>query len=356
MMRRRRIRYIGEPAMPLTNDFPRAVLFVGRESTSGTAWVERKIVGTAFLINVPSEQHPHIGHLYAVTAGHVVEGDAPSFVRVPTEGGLVDLDVPDWVPHPGQHDVAVAPIVLPAGEQCSFTNISNFIDDDRWRSVDNDFGRPFDPELGDTVYFIGLLGKIEAMSEGNIPMVRAGTLGRLWQDRLPVQRTPADEVKYVTAHLIDCRSFAGFSGAPCYLQQDQAGTQAAPNGNLNIVTWERTALLGLIGGHFDDWEKTRDPHAEGYGGGISDDLEARVSTGVGYVIPAEFIRETLMVEELVEARRRDDETIAARSEEAATMDSTESEPSEFERFEDLTRGLVNVPKKEVDAKRRNEGV
>jgi hypothetical protein len=135
------------------------------------------------------------------------------------------------------------------------------------------------------------------MTDANIPMVRAGIIGRLWQDRLPVRRHPEDETKYITAHLIDCRSFAGFSGSPCFVQQ-AIGYQA------------RTGLLGLMGGHFDDWMGARERTGLSADGKdkwtVSDDLEAPVSTGVGYVIPVEFISETLMLPELVDDRRAEE--------------------------------------------------
>jgi hypothetical protein len=111
-----------------------------------------------------------------------------------------------------------------------------------------------------------------------------------------------------------------------------------------------TALLGLIGGHFDDWQATRDVTATP--DGISDNPEAPVSTGVGYVIPAEFIREALMREELV--RMREDAERAEEQERkreaddnAATMDSIGNE-SEFERFESLTKQIINTPKPKPD--------
>lgn len=160
--------------MPLTEDFPRTVLFVGRERSNDTGQIEHRIEGTGFIVKVPSTSLPRLAHQYVVTAAHVVDGEAGSFVRVPTGDGTVDLRVPEWITHPKQHDVAVAPIALPSGHRCSATDLANFIDEHHWRLADDDFGRPFDPELGDIVYFIGLLGKIEAMTESNIPMVRAG--------------------------------------------------------------------------------------------------------------------------------------------------------------------------------------
>lgn len=349
MCAQRRIRCIGESVVALTETYPKGVLFVGRTKAGG-ARLEKRIVGTAFLVTV---SEPPFVFLYVVTAAHVVVGSQGCFVRVPMEAGEPrDLDVPEWVTHP-TYDVAVAPIALPPGHDMRSTELAQFIDDPQWRVADDWFGVPFDMELGDIVYFIGLLGKIEAMTDRTIPIVRAGVLGRLWQERVPVRRSPVDAVEYLTAHLIDCRSFAGFSGAPCYIQQSTAGTVPLPEGGVGITSKFRTALLGLIGGHFDDWMRTRD--RDGYTGGVSDNIEAPVSTGVGYVIPAEFIRETLMLEELSEMRRKAQEELAARPEDAATMDTTGMDSNtEFERFRDLAQKLTQVPKKELDEKRKDE--
>jgi hypothetical protein len=138
------------------------------------------------------------------------------------------------------------------------------------------------------------------MTERNIPVVRAGVLAQLWQTDLPVKRSPVDATRYITAHLIDCRSFGGFSGAPCYLQKSRAAVVDSG------ITTEY--------GHFDDWtsaqertlmtDEEADPDA-GYS--ISDNIRAPVSTGVAYVIPVEFIRQTLMRSELVDKRRADEE-------------------------------------------------
>lgn len=349
----RRVRSIGDPTVPLTETYPRGVLFVGRERLTDQGLPERKIEGTGFFVRMGSGS---VSHFYVVTAAHVVDGSAPSFVRVPLKDGSAhDLDVPEWISH-RKHDVAVAPIrVLPMNHNLASTHVGQFIDDEQWAAGIPDWPQPFEMQLGDVVYFIGLLGKVEAMTKRNIPLVRTGTLGRLWQEDLPVRRGPHDATRYITAHLIDCRSFAGFSGSPCYIQRSVPNIIRRGIESFMATTY-RTALLGLIGGHFDDWHPLRDREAYEYeqvGGGIGDNVEAPVSTGVGYVIPAEFIRETLMRKELIEMRQEADEA-AAKQEDAATMDSVEAGEGEFERFEDLTRKLVNVPKKELDEKRKDE--
>jgi hypothetical protein len=356
---RHRIRRIGEQVMPLTHTYPYGVAFVGRREPSRTGTKER-IAGTSFFVSMPVEEPDGFfgEHAYLVTAAHVVDGAAETFVRVGlADGGVRDLDVPEWIPH-GQYDVAVAPIEIADDMYAPRTSLDQFIDDPHW--IAHDVMEPL--QLGDIVYFIGLLGKIPEMVKRNVPIVRAGTLGALWQEGLPVRRSPVEPVKHITAHLIDCRSFGGFSGSPCYIQQSRAGFVERPDGASGVTTKFATGLLGLIGGHFDDWTNTRaksspaiaearDDANDDAVYGISDDVRARVSTGVGYVIPAEFIRATLMRPELI--AMRDEEEAAMRAElreqfadDAATMDSVDSpsDDSEFDRFENLTRKLVNTPK------------
>lgn len=340
---RRRIRAIGEPPMPLPQTYTNGVVFIGRKPVGKPA----KIIATGFLVVVPD------WHGYIVTAAHVVEGVDDTFVRIRMEdGSFRDEPVPDWIPH-GKHDVAVAPIDPPEGHDLIATGIDQFID---WPGAFEEFG---EIELGDHVYFIGLLGKVKAMTERNVPIVRTGFLAALMQENIPVKR-PREAIKLITAHLIDCRSFSGFSGSPAYIQKGRTRWVRGPEGVAGITQEYETHLLGLIGGHFDDWASTKTRTAmteaeeddadndEAYE--VTEDVKARVSTGIGYVIPAEFITETLLKKELVEMRQRkeaEQEAAEARTEaeNAAEEDSIRlSDDAEFERFEDLARKLANTPK------------
>lgn len=100
-----------------------------------------------------------------------------------------------------------------------------------------------------------------------------------------------------------------------------------------IGSW--ISLLGLVIGHFEHY-----------------------NAGIAVVTPAERIRELLEQERCLvewrEAKEKDAEEKGWRN--AAIADAgTGSTPSEFERFEDLTRKLVQVPKKELDKKRAEDG-
>ena len=314
--------------MPLKDTYPYGVLFVGR-------WIAPSIPdsvdGTAFLVGIPYERGQG-GHPYVVTARHVVDGVRNTFVRVDMqpEGAIEDVSIDRWYFNPDGHDVAVAPLNLPDRHNMTATGIDEFIDSPE---IDNDdwYAKGANIELGSAVYFIGLFLGIDAMGEGNIPMVRSGTLGRLWQERCPVKYHESQPTTYITAHLIDCRSFGGFSGSPCYLYQSRAGVIDGQS----IGTKERITLLGLIGGHYDDWAEVHHPTGKS-------DLRSEVNTGVGYVIPVEYIRDTLMQKELVVMRKETEKRESV--EKGATPDSARSQESEWDRFEALTQRLVESRK------------
>jgi hypothetical protein len=85
----------------------------------------------------------------------------------------------------------------------------------------------------------------------------------------------------------------------------------------------------------------------GYGATVEEfaGLKVPVNAGMAIVVPAERIVKMLEKDDYVKDReRRADEARDARP--TGTPDSAEDAPerSEFERFEDLTRKLVNTPK------------
>jgi hypothetical protein len=325
---------LGEPFLPLKDSYPYGITFIGRYLTPT---ITEPVEGTGFLVAMEGVNENHV---YVVTAKHVVEDIPRTFVRLNMfpQGATRDVPVERWYPHP-TFDVAVAPIDLPDGSNMAATGIDEFVDDPSL-AEDGWFQRGVKLELGEVVYFIGLFKGIAAMSEGNVPMVRSGTLGRLWQEDCPVRiedaRSPDGyRVEYITAHLIDCRSYSGFSGSPCYIQQSRAGVSDG-----GVTTKYRTLLLGLIAGHYD--EDAPAWHATG-----KSDLFFETNTGIGYVIPAEFIRDALLDKDLVKMRKKRDEKKPP--ERGAKQDRAQSvEESEFERFTNATKFLVNTPKPKKD--------
>jgi hypothetical protein len=245
---------------------------------------EKKPLGTGFVVSMLAPiQAPVYMHSYVVSAAHGLRNEhLETWVRFNCEGGRThDEPVPKWYCHPTQ-DVAVFPLGhIDAPVVSATVPTFAFLDAER----------PPDlwPQLGDRVYFIGLLSSLTAMAEANIPMVRSGSLGRMYQENIPLRIGPNEMFNINKGHLIDCRSYQGFSGSPCFVQF-QPG-HGKPLG-------DATALLGLMAGHFDDWVEAE------VTGDIFGTVRTPVNTGVGIVVPAEAITDALNLDELVELRER----------------------------------------------------
>jgi hypothetical protein len=108
-------------------------------------------------------------------------------------------------------------------------------------------------------------------------------------------------------------------------------------------------LLGLVSGHWDIKQKAETV------GDIVGTIRTAINSGIAVVTPAEAIRELLMREDVVEDRKKLADEFMEREERsrAMTPDSA-SEPTEYERFEDLSRRLLSVPKTELDEARKRE--
>jgi hypothetical protein len=352
MMRLPRTCNIGQPvrqgrwvpaiggAIPLTDLAKKFVAFVvgWRKTPDGVHFLTP--IGTTFFTAVPLQTVPGSFFTYLVTAKHVVENEREVFIRAKVASGASELFKADgWTYHPTE-DVAVLGLT---GDVTSLDYARMDITD-----MFLDHHPDLTASLGDRVYFIGLLADLPGMADRDVPMVRSGTVGALWEERVPI-RLPDRTRRFITAHLVDCRSFSGFSGSPCFAQ-------------FNDPLGEVTPLLGLMSGHFDKWAETRPAmrddngeqgdHAADYVG----DLEAPVNSGIGLCTPVEKITETLHLEELVEARQQSERVVREERERdaGAIADTVADQRSEFRQFEELTRRLVNVPKKEIDEKRRDE--
>ena len=183
---------------------------------------------------------------YAVTAGHVVSRPITYYLQVNTASGVRDVPISDWVRHPVQ-DVAVAKAFIDADWRYALVNTGMFANDAVLPS----------PHLGDRVYFMGLLSFLKESRDEITPMVRSGTIGRLNQKEVPVKWVSTHA--RITAHLIDCRSYGGFSGAPCFIQASVTKyrdlSKEIPGGMKGNVVFEKTLLLGMVSGHFDQRER-----------------------------------------------------------------------------------------------------
>jgi hypothetical protein len=271
--------------MPLDDRYLRCLAFVitDRERRDGS--VGPDAIGTSFLVGMPFDDGTDRSFTYVVTAGHVVARAVPYSIRVNSSHGTVDVPIDMWFRHPVQ-DVAVAPMGINPHWNVVLVGPDIFASSDV---------QPL-PTLGDRVYFIGLL---DFLADENVAMVRSGTVGRLDQEQVRVKWDNTES--RITAHLIDCRSYKGFSGSPCFIQAQVSEfrdmSKEIAGGAIGNVLFDRTLLLGLVSGHFDHTEQAV------VRGDDSLDVHTRINSGVGLVTPARYIKETLEMEELVEQRR-----------------------------------------------------
>ena len=177
-------------------------------------------------------------------------------------------------------------------------------------------------------------------------MLRTGTIG---DPEAPVrQRNPVTKHLYqFQGHYVDCRSYEGFSGSPCFLIWEYALTDmvATPSEVTGVpeAQWKYqdrrpvnmayyALLAGIFTGHYDE--------------PIEGEKESPVSRlGVGIVLPINFIREALMTEAAKQERAElDEQRRATLPNPEATTASVTSDGDEFSRFQNLTRNLVQTPK------------
>jgi hypothetical protein len=178
----------------------------------------------------------------------------------------------------------------------------------------------------------------------NLPIVRSGNLASM-----PVEPLiDADTGYEFNAYLAEVRSIGGLSGSPVFVvlnPDTRLIDDQAAEGTLVVY------LLGMVRGHWDrrfelDFHET--------------EFE-RLNTGIAMVTPITDVLALLEREEFVSYRKDMDRQFDMHEAEGQVKDWAppgtdpgESASEEFSRFEALTRGVVRVPKKEVDEKRTAE--
>lgn len=274
--------------MALGRQYSKSVVFILGAREGGQAALR----GTGFIVGFPSEADPDQGHAYVVTAAHVVRPLATSLVRMTSaDGSIVDRAVDPWVFHETE-DIAVTRLPGPYRD-FDFVAIppKEFVGAEELQ---------WSPQPGAEVFVTGLLGRVPSMGEHNVPMVRTGAIGAMYQDGIPLclgEKTFID----VHGHLIDCQSFGGFSGSPCFVRYISARGETERMGLAYPI--QSTLLLGMVGGHFDLSASVTLPDQEGK-------LNVPVAAGIAVIYTAEMIRELLDAEPFPAERRELEEEIA----------------------------------------------
>jgi hypothetical protein len=166
-----------------------------------------EVVGTGFLVSVPFEADPEQRQVYVVTAHHNLDGLTRVAVQAQRNDGVlqdhVDTDLASWFQPIEKLDLTV----LPWDPGDPFPVVAERVED-----FYPDAGVRLAP--GGSVLYAGILTPLDRV------MVRSASLGALDQEGI----THVGDYDY-PCHLIDCRSYGGFSGSPCYLTFERSGLE-----------------------------------------------------------------------------------------------------------------------------------
>jgi Trypsin-like peptidase domain len=314
-----------------------AVRLIGDRTRDEKVGRERLPIGTGFFVIVQSKAMPSAADTYLLTAHHVVRSQTDVEVEIadPFNAGRLHprLKTRGWCQPVEGLDLAVAPFERP--DEYGALALQ----------MDYHLVETLNVPLGADFHYVGLLGPLDR------PMARSGTIGALNQEGVPLKR-----YEYA-AHLADCRSYGGFSGSPCFAEyafpsltpKEPPAPLPECSGDVGRMRYLHL-LCGMFTGHL-----TSDPDEE-----PEDEIDERFAAelvsryGVGIILPSDAIWRALMTPELQKKRQENDR---ARLEAAEKLKPTIEEvgaadDDEFDRFEDLTRKLVQVPKPAMDEKRK----
>lgn len=248
-------------------------------------------VGTFFLISVPLAPDDQGGPVYLITALHVVQEHNQLLAVIKAQdGGLIPWKLTDqWiVPDNPAIDLAIYPLPkIPDGR----------LPRSIWPFQVSTDALGVMPKYGERTFFIGLLSPIKSTWDAATPVVRHGTLAAPFQTDITWgPESEPDKWGPATAHLIDCRSWVGFSGSPCFSEASWPGplTDGIPKMPERWVS-DLKIKMGLdegdMGGMY--YFHTLMGVFVGYA----------KETSIGIVLPVEYIRKLLEREDVMKTRK-----------------------------------------------------
>lgn len=334
---------------------------------------------TVFFIADRDGTRPH--PVWAVTARHCIEearaSGKPTYIRVNAGDSFVDVPTraDDWH-ESDEADVAclywsneeVAPqSVIPLGQLVDENYCYRFGKYAFGLGDEADEQRVY---LGAEIAFLGLFSQ-HAGKQRNLPVARFGAIARLPQEAIAVTRPNGKE--NIEGYLVEARSWGGHSGSPVFWahpftavielpappsqgnRQQRRQAQRGPQKTVHASRQDQLlTLLGLVSAHFDI------PQEATTSGDVLGKVVTDVNAGMAVVTPAHLIRRLIDREDVREQAEEYRHEYAV--EPTATVDmieisdqwpaAEEKSEDEFVRFEDLAKGLMQVPKSEIDEKRK----
>lgn len=319
--------------------FPKSVVFI-TEPVNVDGEVLFDPIGTGFVLRATELR---CQFEYVVTARHVVEGRRNVHVKVRrADGSLHDIEAGDWVYHetdaadlaisilavqPSDYSYSPVPLSLPHG--------TSYLSSPRGGWHDTRAGYAGPNQVGDLVYFMGLLAPVPRMGDEMVPFVRSGIIGALNQEQMPVQVQKSEDnplgLERVDGHLIDAHGQEGFSGSPCFVWKDVEDRE-----EFTVRLAERQRMTGR------DYRKVSIPRSRpdprffgvflGYFWVAPDGRP--INSGIGIVAPKARVVELLMQPKLVAHRAPRVDEVKRQNEEIRRKIGRERQERERARADD----------------------
>lgn len=285
--------------MRLDDNVNKCVVFLGREQGDDIS-----LAGTAFFLK---DYDGTDSVTYLVTSGHVARGLVGKIgIRFNSTAGqfrVCGVDWPDWVYHPDENvDLAAMVfepphwadvIPLPVGAFATGFKIGT-----------KNFG------AGDFAYVVGLFRLLKSTRQ-NIPLVHTGHIAAMMGDQpIPMLDPHTRQERQARGYLVESRAISGASGSPVFVRRSikhNIRDPAAPNTDLNAYTPGSVWLLGVWQG---SWPQEAD-QALIEGAGLHKD--AKVSVGIGLVVPAPFMQQLFVSPDMQAQRDRLKKSFAEKS-------------------------------------------
>ena len=316
--------------------------------------------GTGFITTVPAgEPWEQALHSYIVTAKHVISDRAETYLRINRRFGkpaIFRVRRNDWLEHEDA-DIAILALGLNAAElKIAMVPQELYVAQDMMAWPDHP-EYDYSPErlgIGDECYFFGRFMGYPGV-EKNLPMLRFGNLAMM----------PTEPLYGEEAFLVEFKSMPGFSGSPVFIYRTgtidfwNMYTPVAPAPRSDALPLNEPNRIHFLGVDFCHLPELAELGKEEDGKFRPlKHLWIKHSAGIMGVIPAWKVKEVLMRPDVARRRKEIEDEHTQQRDRQAFKDSIEpaleavGDESEFERFEEFTRKLVNVPKEEIDEKRK----
>jgi hypothetical protein len=330
-----------DPSVRIPEVVLKCVGFVGEVTQRDSSGVSGDLYATGFFVSVPCAspelRQTGMRTCYFVTAKHVAIDlkDREVYFLVNKVGGGVTelLHIYDntWWFHPtdATADLAVAQIYQQSNADIDAVGIEYLGTPERLAELN--IG------IGDEVFATGLFTPAPGTAR-NIPIVRHGNIAMMPGEQIQT------ELGYADVFLVEARSIGGLSGSPVFVRPTiNIPIEEQRGGVKNIfVVGHGATLLGLMHGHWDIQE------SEINKADIVQDRKKGVNLGIGIVVPAIKIWETITRSELTEIRMKAEKKVLSKN--VPGTDSAKSSERAAEQEQPFTQEDFNAALKKVSRK------